>query len=101
VDETDDDGYGQTKWFTLSFTRPRQADVTGGSDDPRIAAPELLWRAWHEGILGCLRAHLEEGWTPLEPPGPQHFALRVRWRRPARREVHVVRFQLLLTRTRP
>jgi hypothetical protein len=104
VDETDRDGYGQSKWFTLSFTRPRRADVTGGSEDPQIAAPALLWRAWHDAIVESLRPHLEEGWSPLEPPGPQHFELQVRWRRgvvDTRWEVYVVRFQLLLTRTRP
>jgi hypothetical protein len=105
ADETDDndDGYGRSKWFTLSFGRPRTPDAWGWQYDPRDEASEFLWESWQTTILEYLRPHLEDGWTPLEPPGPEHLELQLRRRSRLRGpewEAYLFKFRLLLTRTR-
>jgi hypothetical protein len=105
VDETDDndDGYGQSKWFTLSFSRPRTPDAWGWTYDPGDEASDFLWESWQTTILEYLRPHLEDGWTPFEPPGPEHLEVQLRRRASltgARWEAYLFKFRLLLTRTR-
>jgi len=81
VDETeDDDGFAQTKWFALSFHTDGRPDACGDARlNPTVAAPDMVWQRWRGSVVEHLRPHLEAGWTPLEPPGPQHLELEVRW----------------------
>jgi len=119
---TDGDGLEQTNWFTVSFTRGKGPDAWGdASVSPQFVAADIIWSYWHSDLLEYLRRRLEQGWVPLEPPGPRHLDVEIRWlgmdwgaellataasgltRRfvpspPERWEAYLVRFRVLLAR---
>ncbi len=69
-------------WFVLPLADAFRGPAAYGSGtDAFTAAPPMVWAAVAGVVHQRLQPWLDDGWSLIEIPGPQHLLLTYRWHR--------------------